>query len=155
MLKNKRMYIIPIIGFLIIILIGAILLSLPMSNNKPINFLDSLFLSTSGICVNGFSTINISEQFNFIGQLILACITEIGALGFITFIVLILSIKNTKMKISDTMLVSESINEKKYSNIKRRVKHIFKYTIIIEIIGAILLSIKMIPMYGLSKRHLV
>lgn len=53
-----------VIGILFIILIGAILLRLPISNNKPIKFIDSLFVSTTSVCVTGLTTVVIAEQFS-------------------------------------------------------------------------------------------
>ena len=53
-----------VIGILFIILIGAILLKLPISNNKPIKFIDSLFVSTTSVCVTGLTTVVIAEQFS-------------------------------------------------------------------------------------------
>ena len=53
-----------VIGIIFIILIGAILLKLPISNNKPIKFIDSLFVSTTSVCVTGLTTVVISEQFS-------------------------------------------------------------------------------------------
>ena len=38
MLRSKKSYFIPIIGFAIIMLVGAWLLCLPICNKEPINF---------------------------------------------------------------------------------------------------------------------
>lgn len=151
MLKKKKIYIVPILGFLIAILMGAILLSLPICNNKPISFIDSLFVATSGICVDGFTTVVISEQFNFLGQLIVLILNEIGALGFMSFIIYILTVKNRKLKISDIILAGDSINDDMYAHVKKRIKHIVEYTVVIELIGAILLSFGFVPIFGLKK----
>lgn len=69
-----------LIGIIMIILIGAILLRLPISNNKPITFIDSLFVSTSSVCVTGLTTVVIAEQFSFFGQLVIMCLIQIGGL---------------------------------------------------------------------------
>ncbi len=151
MLKKKRIYIVPILGFSLAILIGAILLSLPACNNSPISFIDSLFVATSGICVDGFSTVVISEQFNYLGKIVLLILNEIGALGFMSLIVFILTLNNKKVKIADIILAGDSINDDMYAHIKERVKHIFYYTFTIEIIGAILLAIGFIPIYGFKE----
>lgn len=151
MLRKKRIYLVPILIFLIIIILGAIILHLPICNNKPISFLDSLFMSASGICVNGFSTVNVSEQFTLFGQIILAILTEIGALGFMSIVMFILSLRNRKVDLFKTMLAGDSINENIYANVKQRSKNICKYTFIIEFIGALLLSVRFIPMFGVEK----
>ena len=69
-----------LIGIILIILIGAILLKLPISNRKPIKFIDSLFVSTTSVCVTGLTTVVILEQFTVFGQLVIMCLIQIGGL---------------------------------------------------------------------------
>lgn len=69
-----------IIGFLIAILIGGILLSMPMFNNKDIEPLDAFFIATSAICVTGHSTLDITSQFNIYGQTLIMILIQIGGL---------------------------------------------------------------------------
>ena len=64
MFKNKRIYLIPAIGFLMIILISSLLLSLPISQKNSISFFDTLFAATSAFSGTGFSTFNIFLIFN-------------------------------------------------------------------------------------------
>ena len=52
-----------VIGFFGVILGGGILLSLPICNQKPIEFIDALFTSVSSVCVTGLVTIVPAEQF--------------------------------------------------------------------------------------------
>lgn len=69
-----------LIGIIVIILIGAILLKLPVSNNKPISFINSLFISTSSVCVTGLTTVVIAEQFSLFGQVVIMFLIQIGGL---------------------------------------------------------------------------
>ena len=69
-----------VIGIILIILIGAIILKLPICNNKPINFIDSLFISTTSVCVTGLTTVVIAEQFTIVGQLVIMLLIQIGGL---------------------------------------------------------------------------
>ena len=146
--SKKRLYKIPIFGFMAIILIGAIILKLPVCNTKPIAFIDSLFISTSGVCVTGYTPLVLSEQFTWIGQLILLLLVQVGALGFMTFIIFIATIIKKRINFSDIMLVEDGdVN----ANFRDRVKHIVKYTFIIEIIGGALLSLRFVPQFGWKK----
>ena len=71
------------IGFLGVILIGAVLLWLPVSNKEPIQFMDALFTSVSAICVTGLMTITPATQFTIVGKLILMVLIQIGGLGVV------------------------------------------------------------------------
>lgn len=79
-----------LIGVILLILVGAILLKLPICNNKPIKFIDSLFVATTSVCVTGLTTVVIAEQFTLVGQVIIMFLIQIGGLRineFLSFIV--------------------------------------------------------------------
>ena len=76
-------------GFILFILIGAILLITPAANHENLSFLDALFTSTSAICVTGLSTIDIGNNLTPFGQLILMALIQIGGLGIMSFYALI------------------------------------------------------------------
>ncbi len=70
-------------GFLFVIVAGAVLLWLPVSNQKPIEFFDALFTSASAVCVTGLVTIIPQTQFTLFGKVILLILIQIGGLGII------------------------------------------------------------------------
>ncbi len=148
MLKNKKTYLIPIIGFALLIVIGAILLYLPICNNKPISFRNAFFTATSGVTTTGFTKVVLADQFNFLGQLVLAILMEIGAMGFIIFISYFWSIKEKKIKMSDMMVINDSISGENYATIKQHSVFITKFMLKVQIIASVLLFISFIPKYG-------
>ena len=150
MLKKKNIYIIPILSFAIVILASFIILIMPFSRSGNVTPQDAFFTAVSATCVNGLSTVNLAEDYTFIGQLVIAITTEIGAIGFITFIAYILSLRNKKMTISESILLTNSINNDEDSKLMQRLKEVIKYTLIIEFIGSILLSFSFVPKYGLK-----
>lgn len=79
MLKNKGIYIIPALGFLSVIILGWIILMMPICTKTLIQPLDHMFIAVSAVCVDGFTTVDISSSYTFIGQLVIAILTEIGA----------------------------------------------------------------------------
>ena len=150
MLKDKNIYVIPCLGFLSVILVGWIVLMLPTCNNGNVTLFDALFTAVSATCVNGLTTVNLSTEYSFLGQLAIAIITEIGAIGFVTFISFILSFKKKRMSLSETLLLSSALNDNHYGKLKQRLKEVIKYTIVIQIIGAILLAVDFIPRFGIK-----
>lgn len=142
-----------VLGVLIVIFIGAILLKLPISNKdgKSIKFIDSLFVSTSSVCVTGLTTVVPSEQFSIFGQVIIMVLIEIGGLGFMSFIALILMLMGKKINLSDRMVIKESLNQNNLSGLIKLIRKIFIYTITFQTIGTIFLSIRFIPTYGVGK----
>ena len=151
MLNNKKSYLIPIIGFAIIIVISSYILYLPMFNCKNISYKDALFTVISALTTTGFTKGTLSSQFNFGGQVVLAILMEIGALGFIIFVSYIWSIRNKKIKMSDIIVISENISTNKYGSIKKHSIFIVKFMFVVQILGIFLLSIKFIPLLGFFK----
>ena len=150
MLKDKNIYLIPCLGFLSVILVGWIVLMMPICNNGGITPFDALFTAVSATCVNGLTTVNLSTEYSFLGQVAIAIITEIGAIGFVTFISFILNFKKKKMSLSETLLLSSALNDNNYGKLKQRLREVIKYTIVIQIIGATLLAIDFIPRFGMK-----
>lgn len=151
MFKSKKLYLIPVIGILAIILAGAILLSLPICTKEKVSFLDALFLSVSGICVNGYSPVDILTNYNFLGQLILAMIVQLGALGIMLIFSMLLHVHNKKMKLAEKVVLGDILNSDDYSEIGNHMKKILKYTFTIEGFFAFLFAIKFIPLLGFFK----
>lgn len=65
-----------------------------------------------------------------------------------TFISFILMFIGKKINLSDRIIIKESLNQDNFSGMVGLIKRIFKYTIIFELIGASLLAIRFIPVYG-------
>ena len=151
MFKRKRQSLIPVLGFLFIILVGAIILYLPCSTIGTANFIDTLFTSTSATTTTGFSLNDISTKYTTFGKIIIAILMNIGVVGFISLIVVIVKLKNRRISLSNMKVINDSISDDNYLNLKDEVFNIVKYVAIIEIIGAFLLAIKFIPEYGMIK----
>lgn len=151
MLRKKKSYLIPMLGFLLIILIGTIFLYMPISNKNEILLKDALFTATSALTTTGLTRVVLVDQFNFLGQLILVILMEIGQLGFMIFISYFWSLKDKKMKMSDILLINETINGDNYGLIKEYSIFIFKLMLKVQAIGVGLLAIRFIPEYGIFK----
>ena len=114
--KNKLSYIqIFALGFLAIILIGAILLCLPISSKsgKWTGFLDALFTSTSATCVTGLIVFDTFTYFSLFGQIVILLLIQVGGLGLMTFIAIISIILGKKVsfyKRKSLMQTTGSIN---------------------------------------------
>lgn len=151
MLKKKKSYLIPIIGFALIIIVGSILLDLPVTNRREITYKDALYTAISSLSCTGLIKFTTVEQFNIWGQLVIAILMEIGALGFLIFIAYIWSILGRKLKISDIIMINDNISGDNFSAIKKYSIFIFNLMIKVQAVGVVLLSLKFVPQYGFFK----
>lgn len=141
------------LGFVSIILIGAVILSLPISSKHGnyTNFLDSLFTATSSVCVTGLVTLDTGTYWSTFGQCIILMLIEIGGLGFMSLTTFIYIIIGKKITFRERMIVQEAINVFDIQGIVRLVKHILLFTISVQGIGAIFLSFMFAKDYGALK----
>jgi trk system potassium uptake protein TrkH len=140
------------LSFLAVIIIGAIVLSLPFSNKKEAaSFLDNLFIATSAVCVTGLSPLTVVDQYNLFGQTVLIILVQIGGLGFLTFLYLFLFLARQRITLSRKLVFTEALNQNSLSMLPRLLKTIFIYTVSIETIGLIFFSMFFIPRLGALK----
>lgn len=132
------------IGFLIIILLGAVLLSLPISsrNGEFTPFIDALFTATSATCVTGLVVYDTYTYFSVFGQSIILLLIQIGGLGFMMIATMFMLVLRRKIGIKERGLIKESINTINIGGVVRLAKHILIGTFLFQGIGAIILSIK-------------
>ncbi len=147
------------LGFIVIIFLGALILSLPISINNPESFpdghtpfIDALFTATSATCVTGLVIYDTFSQWSEFGQFVILLLIQIGGLGFITLLSMF-TVFSTKKNLSlrERSLLMQTSGNSSLSNTKELIVLILKGTGIIEGIGAILLSIRFIPEFGFWK----
>ncbi len=140
-------------GFVAIIFMGAILLTLPISSRAGefTNFLDCLFTATSATCVTGLITVDTWTHWNLFGQIILIVLIQLGGLGFMTIITLGSFLLHRRIGLSERLIMVSTFNLNDMDGVVRVVRHALYGTFLIEGAGAILLSLRFIPEFGLLK----
>ena len=141
-----------LISFFIVIFIGSLLLTLPISskNGVSIKYIDALFTATTSTCVTGLVTVPTYSTWSIFGQIVILILIQIGGLGVVAFMSAFMIIVNKKLKLKDYQLIQDAFNLNTMSGLKQFIKHVFLGTLIIELIGAILYMIVFIPDYGIK-----
>lgn len=144
---------IMVLGFASVILIGSILLNLPIAsrNGESVGFINALFTATSAVCVTGLVVVDTGTYWTVFGQTVILLLIQIGGLGFMTLATLIFFIFGKKITLRERLVMQEALNQFKISGIVRLTQYILIATFLIEGIGAILLSIRFIPIFGVSR----
>lgn len=141
------------LGFITLISVGGLLLSLPISsvNGEYTSLIDSLFTATSAVCVTGLITIDTGTHWNTFGQIIIITLIEIGGLGFMSFTTFIASVLGRKITLRDRLIMQEAMNTYGIQGMVKMVRYVMAFTFTIQGIGAVLLSPYFIPRYGVIK----
>ena len=141
------------VGFLLIILCGTCLLMLPISSRMPggTDFLSALFTAASATCVTGLVVVDTYQHWTLFGQTVILLMIQVGGLGFVIFGVTILLMMGKRIGLADRGLLRDSVNTLELGGIVRLAKLIVKGTLLIEGTGAVLLSIRFVPEFGLAE----
>ncbi|WP_427108244.1 TrkH family potassium uptake protein [Lysinibacillus xylanilyticus] len=133
-----------VLGFATIILIGTFLLTLPIAteNGEGLSFLNALFTATSATCVTGLVVVDTGDTFSTFGELVILFLIQIGGLGFMTFATLLFLLLGKKISLKERLLLKEAFNNITISGLVRLVRRILLFTALIELIGALILSIR-------------
>jgi trk system potassium uptake protein TrkH len=130
--------------FLLIIVIGVVLLSLPFVVKQKISFIDRLFTVTSAVCVTGLSVVDISSTFNFFGQMIIMFLIQFGGLGYMLLASIVIILFG-RISIAQKSIVGESLSISEFTKISQMttlMKKIVIMTILFELFGVVVLSFK-------------
>ena len=138
------------LGFITIILIGTLLLSLPISSASGsfTNPLDAAFTSVSASCVTGLITLDTATHWSTFGHVVIILLIQVGGLGFMTMAVLLSILIKRAITPKERMLIAASYNLNSFDSIPTLVKRIVIGTVAIEGVGALILSIRFIPDFG-------
>ncbi|MDF2801934.1 MAG: H(+)-transporting ATPase, partial [Anaerocolumna sp.] len=114
------------LGFAFIIILGAVLLTLPISldNGVEVSFLDALFSATSAVCVTGLITVDTGDTFNAFGSTVIALLIQIGGLGFASIGVGFFLLMKRKVTFKERMVLKEALNLNSLKGIVKLIKSI-------------------------------
>ncbi|MHC1737857.1 MAG: TrkH family potassium uptake protein [Ignavibacteriaceae bacterium] len=116
-------------------------MSLPISSEKGTyqNYIDALFNATSALSTTGLAVCDVSNYYNWLGELTILTLIQIGGLGYMIFVLLIMISIKDRLSFQNIKILRDSFSKpEKISNLKFA-KIVLIFTIIIEGIGAILL----------------
>jgi trk system potassium uptake protein len=132
-----------LMSFLTLIIIGAFLLMLPVSvkNYENITFIDALFIATSATCVTGLTTFSIIDNFTTFGQIIILILIQIGGLGIMTLSSSMAIFLGRSMAMKDRIIMQELLHVSSLNELIGVIIDIIKYTFIIELWGALILTV--------------
>ena len=139
-----------LLSFLITILLGSLLLSLPIStvNKVSVPYIDALFTATTATCVTGLVTLPTATTWSIFGQAVILLLIQIGGLGVITIMSGFMLMLNKRMGIGDRLLIQDAFNLNTMSGLASFVKKILLGTFIIEGVGALLYMLVFVPEFG-------
>lgn len=153
-IRNKRINATRIVAgsFAAIILLGTALLMLPISSRSGAgtDLLTALFTATSASCVTGLIMVDTWSAWSFFGQLVILGMIQLGGLGFMTVITLFSLAAHRRIGLSERLIMVSTLNLNDMDGVVRVVRHALLGTFGLEGIGAVILSLRFIPQFGVA-----
>lgn len=138
------------IVFALIILSGALLLSLPVSSRDGVScgFLPALFTATSATCVTGLVLFDTWVQWSGFGQTVILCLIEIGGLGFMSAASLVVFLLRRKIGLKQRLVMAQALSLNEMEGVVRLQKWVLIGSLSVQGIGALILFLRFWPEFG-------
>ena len=125
-----------VLGYLLLIFVGAIMLYLPVSLNHPVTFLEALFTSTSAVCVTGLSVLDISSTFSHFGDWVLLVLMQLGGLGIMTVSTTLILLAGMHPGFNHQSVLLSAFSQEGNIDPSKILKAVLPFTFILELAGA-------------------
>lgn len=147
MLKKFKLnpYLLLIVSFLLVALVGSFLLSMPFAfRNNPNNewchvgsYVDAFFTSLSALTLTGVTTYpeGLANTLSVAGQIIVLLLVQTGGLGIVTILTFLFSAFRGRLQFKDRLMISQAISFNNFGEIARYVRRLIAIAAGCEIIG--------------------
>ena len=141
--------IIPL-GFLGLILLGAILLMLPIAtaSGEVPDFSTALFTSTTSVCVTGSVVVDTYSYWSAFGKTVILFLIQLGGIGIIAIVSLTVVAARRKKSFVGVMLLRDSFNLESMRGVAPFIYRVFVGTLTVELLGSIGYLFAFIPRFG-------
>ena len=127
------------LGYVFIILIGGIILSLPICHIGKLAFIDAIFTSASATCVTGLIVTSTSENFTLLGEMIILLLIQIGGIGYMSLVIVFFLFIRNNLSLDEKRAIKQSLDLPDL-HVGSFIKKIFLVVLVIESIGALILT---------------
>ena len=136
--------------YISLILLGSLALKLPVAN-RGLSFIDSLFTSTSAICVTGLIVKDTALDYTLTGKAIILFLIQIGGLGYMAVASLFMTIFAIKPDKRQNIIAQQEFGLFSRDNTLTFLRLVVLTTFIFEMLGFILLFLGFKEIFGVNE----
>lgn len=142
-----------VFGFAGVILLGAVLLSIPFASagGQYTSFRDALFTATSAVCVTGLVVVDTGTYWSPAGHVIILSLIQVGGLGFMTMATFFFLLLGKRIGLKTRLVMQASLNQDSLQGIVNLGRHVLFFTFITELAFAALLAARWTPEMGFAR----
>ena len=136
----------PVAGFAALIVAGAAVLALPISQRGGVSLLDALFTATSAVCVTGLTVVDTGHDFTIFGQLVILLLIQFGGIGVMSLAAMAMRIARRRLSLAAQAALSSSMLQRDVAGeLASIVWRILGFVLTAEALGAVILFVAMVP----------
>jgi trk system potassium uptake protein TrkH len=113
-------------------------------SGESMGFVDAIFMATSATCVTGLATKSLATEFTLFGQVVILVLIQIGGLSIMTLYSSMTILLGRSLGMKDRVIMQDLLDVSSLEELFEMIVDIVKYTFIIELWGAIVLTIAFI-----------
>lgn len=138
--------------FVMIIMVGTLLLTLPAASRSGVScgFRPALFTATSATCVTGLVLYDTWTQWSGFGQTVIICLIQIGGLGFMSIATMVVFLLRRKVGLKQRLVMAQALSLNDMDGVVRLQKWVIIGSFSIEAMGAVILTLRFLPKYGFA-----
>lgn len=139
-------------GFLVTIVTGALLLSLPAATagDGSASPVEALFTATSAVCVTGLVLSDVGERWSTFGELVILGLVQVGGLGLMTLATLFAILLSGRLGLRARLAAQVETKTLRPADVRRVVRRVVVFTLASEAVVAAVLTGRFVAAYGES-----
>ncbi|EPR76731.1 Potassium uptake protein TrkH [Leifsonia rubra CMS 76R] len=139
-----------LLGFLITIVAGTVLLSLPISRTGPgaATLLEAFFTAVSAVSVTGLVIVDTPTYWTGFGQIVILVLIQIGGFGVMTFASIIGIAVVRRLSLRSRITTAAETKAQGFGNVRDLVLGVLKISLVIEAAAAVILFVWFMVRYG-------
>lgn len=140
------------LGFMLAIVLGTSLLSLPISRAEGgfSGGLEALFTATSAVTVTGLSTVNVETFWTPFGHLVILGLIKIGGFGIITFATLLGVLVSSRIGLRSSVTAGSESSAVSGGDVRKLLRRVLAFSAAIELVVTAMLAIRFMTFYNYS-----
>ncbi len=132
--------------------LGTLLLSLPAAGaNGGLRLIDAFFTATSAVCVTGLTVVDTSRDLSRFGQIVVIALVQAGGLGYMAVTTVVAVAVGRQLSVQERVTLQEALNINTMDGLVRFVVTVLKITLLFEVAGAALLTLRWAGEMGWSE----
>lgn len=127
------------LGFLAVIFVGSLLLTLPIASAQGTwtPYIDALFSAATSVCVTGLTVVSTADHWSLFGQVTILLLIQLGGLGVVTMVMMFMLIFHRRIGLKNRILIQTAYGWDSLHQTVRITRKIVLGTLCVEGIGAL------------------